>query len=236
MVTRESWRSQEAYKGRSPEKKVSIISILFSDFFGMTGLGIEVAFEGLFLGAGEGLVRYLDVVELGEERELGIYRSQYLAAERGRGTRRTRLTRRTRRTSLTSLSRRTSLTRGNDDSDEMTIAGKDDGLGDFGEGIDEGFDIVRADVLAIGEDDDILLQTAFYIEISVLVQMAFVSGMKPAVGVNFTGGSFGVLVIAEHDVLAFDKDLASGGDAASHAGNDFATSSKFILGANRITD
>ena len=118
----------------------------------------------------------------------------------------------------------------------MTIAGKDDGFGDFGEGVDEGFDVVRVDVLAVGEDDDVLLQTAFYIEIAVLVQMTFVAGMEPAVGVNLTGGSFGVFVIAEHDVLAFDQDLAGRGDAASHAGNDFATSSKFILGANRITD
>ena len=193
----------------------------------MTGLRIEVAFEGLFLGAGEGLVRYLDVVELGEERELGIDGAEDHAAERGRGTRRSRLTRRT------SLS---SLTRGNDDSHQFAIAGKDDGFGDFGQGIDEGFDIIRADVLAVGEDDDVLLQTAFYIEIAVLVQMAFVTGMEPTVGVNLTGGSFGVFVITEHDVLALDKDLASRGDAASHAGNDFSTGSKFILGANRITD
>ena len=95
----------------------------------------------------------------------------------------------------------------------MTIAGKDDGFGDFGQGVDEGFDVVRADVLAIGEDDDVLLQTAFYIEIAVLVQMAFVAGMEPAVGINLPGGCFGVFVIAEHDIFALDKDLAGRGDA-----------------------
>lgn len=67
MVSRESWRLREAYKGRSPEKKVSVISILFSDFFGMTGLGIEIALEGLFLGSGEGLVGDLNIVELAKE-------------------------------------------------------------------------------------------------------------------------------------------------------------------------
>lgn len=48
---------------------------------GITGLGIEVAFYCLFLGAGEGLIRDLHIVELGEEGQLGIYRSQYFAAE-----------------------------------------------------------------------------------------------------------------------------------------------------------
>ena len=191
MVMRESWRSREAYNGRSPEKKVSEIFI----FFGMTGLGIEIALYCLFLGSGKGLVGDLNIVELGEERELGIDGAEDgkphpIPPLKGRG-------------------------REHRNSHQFTVAGKDDGLGDFGQGIDEGFDIVRADVLAVGEDDNILLQTAFHIEIAVFIQVAFVAGMKPAVGVNLPGGSFGVFVIAEHDILAFDKDLTGRGDATS---------------------
>jgi hypothetical protein len=63
----------------------------------------------------------------------------------------------------------------------VTVAGKDDGLGDFGQSVDEGLDVIRTDVFAIREDDDVLLQTTFYIEIAVLVQVPFVAGVEPAV-------------------------------------------------------
>jgi hypothetical protein len=63
----------------------------------------------------------------------------------------------------------------------VTVASEDDRLGDFGESVDEGFDIIRADVLAVREDDDVLLQPTLYIEIAVLVQVPFVAGVEPAV-------------------------------------------------------
>ena len=83
----------------------------------------------------------------------------------------------------------------------------DDDFLDVRDVLDVIFDLLGVDVLAVCEDDDVLL-AARDDELSALVHRAVVAGGEPAVLGQDLRGRLGLLVIAEHDDVALHADLA----------------------------
>ena len=83
----------------------------------------------------------------------------------------------------------------------------DDDILHAGDGDQLVLDLLGVDVLAVREDDEVLL-AAGDVEDVVLVQLAIVAGAEVAVVVEGVLGGSLVLVVAQHDVRASDADLA----------------------------
>ena len=69
----------------------------------------------------------------------------------------------------------------------------------------------RGDVLAAGGDDDLLLAPGD-LQVAVVVELAQVAGVEPAVGVEHLGGGRLVVPVPLEDQVAGDQDLAVVGD------------------------
>src|SRR5699024_2579218 len=73
----------------------------------------------------------------------------------------------------------------------------DQALLDIGAGADQGFQLLGADVLAAGQNNQVLL-AAGDVVIALLVLPDQVAGVEPAINQDL-GGQLGLLVVAQHD-------------------------------------
>ena len=87
----------------------------------------------------------------------------------------------------------------------------DGGVGDLGVVHEPLLDLDAVDVLA-APDDHVLLAVGDEEE-AVLVEVADVAGVQPAVGVDGLGGGLGLVPVAGHEDRAGDADLAGLADA-----------------------
>ena len=67
--------------------------------------------------------------------------------------------------------------------------------------------LLGADVLAVGQNNEVLFAARDVI-VAILVDAAQIAGMEPAVLVDDFSGGLGVFIIAQHDAVAPDADLA----------------------------
>ena len=103
------------------------------------------------------------------------------------------------------------------------------GLADQRRGaLDRGLDVRRRHVLAGGVDDELLLAVDD-LQIAVLVELADVAGVQPAIGVDRLGGLLGRAAVAEHHDLAAHEHLAVIGDRDLDAGRGRADGAELDL-------
>ena len=108
------------------------------------------------------------------------------------------------------------------------------GLGDPAGLLEVVLDVGGREVLAAGRDDDVLLAAGDR-QVAVVVELAEVAGVQPAVAVERLGGGLGVLPVAREDVRAAHQDLAVLGDRHLDAGQRRARPCRTGTGSGVLT-